>query len=98
MTSTTDLTIRVARPADGWALDRLASAARPAGDVLLAETDGRPVAALSLADGGSVADPFLPTVQTLAVLRVRAAQLRAAQAGGGARARRLWPRLASGKA
>src|SRR4051812_14659487 len=82
------LTIRPARPvADDWALARLAAldSARPlTGDVLLAEADGRPVAAVSVADGRAVADPFQPSADTVAVLRIRAGQL-----GAGTAARRM---------
>jgi hypothetical protein len=85
-----DLTIRPARELDAWALDRLAQldSQRPlAGDVLLAEADGRPVAAVSLADGRATADPFRHTAATVALLRTRAAQVgeRAAPAAAGRR-------------
>jgi len=56
------------------------------GTVLVAESEGRPVAALSVDDGRSAADPFLPTADALAVLRMRATQL---QPGTGAVRRRL---------
>ncbi len=68
----TNLTIRPARPQDSADLARLAaldSATPLRGDVLLAETRGRPVAALSLVDGRAVADPFTPTAPALAALR-----------------------------
>ncbi|HWF25873.1 MAG TPA: hypothetical protein VG275_10520 [Solirubrobacteraceae bacterium] len=45
------------------------------GQVLLALIDGRAVAALSLDDGRVVANPFVPTVKVVAVLRMRAEQL-----------------------
>jgi hypothetical protein len=76
MTTSTPLTIRFARPDDGAALGVLAqldSASVPAGPVLLAETGGRVLAALSLSDGASVADPFEPTAQVLELLRFRIA-------------------------
>jgi hypothetical protein len=71
-TTTSSITIRQARSADAWALDRLAAldSARPlAGDVLLAEADGRPVAAVAVTDGAAIADPFTPSADAVAVLR-----------------------------
>jgi hypothetical protein len=67
--------IRAARGSDGDALERLArlDSQRPLqGDVLLAEQDGALVAAL--AGDRAVADPFRPTADVLALLRVRAGQ------------------------
>ena len=75
MTSTDTLTLRRASAADAAALADLAgldSTRVPGGDVLLAETAGRPVAALSLVDGHVAADPFVPTRDVVALLRVRA--------------------------
>ena len=51
--------------------------------VLLALSDGRAVAALSLRDQRVVADPFVPTRDAVALLRLRAEQL----SGGGPRRR-----------
>ena len=65
--------IRAARGSDGDALERLArldSQRPPAGDVLVAEQDGALVAAL--AGDRVVADPFRPTADLIALLRVRA--------------------------
>ena len=79
MTSTT-LTIRPATTADTSGLVDLArlDSARPlAGDVLVAEAAGRPVAAVALPTGRAVADPFVPSEEALTVLRLRARQLRA---------------------
>jgi hypothetical protein len=45
------------------------------GQVLLALIDGEEVAALSLRDGRVIANPFLPTAETVALLRLRAEQL-----------------------
>lgn len=84
------ITIRVAYPADGPALLKLAqldSSALPVEPLLVAEAAGRPRAALSLADGRSIADPFFPTDILLALLHVHAAQL-GARRWGGARRRR----------
>jgi hypothetical protein len=41
--------------------------------LLVAEVDGELSAALSLADGSSIADPFRPTAQLVALLRAHAA-------------------------
>src|SRR3954447_19794223 len=68
----TNFTFRTARPQDAHNLVRLAaldSAAPLTGDVLLAEARGRPVAALSLADGRAVADPFERSAPAVAALR-----------------------------
>ena len=70
------VTIRPAYPDDATTLARLAAldSARPlSGAVLLAERDGRPVAALAVAGGRTVADPFVPTADLVALLRVHAA-------------------------
>lgn len=64
--------IRAARGSDGSALENLArlDSQRPlAGDVLLAEQDGRLVAAL--AGDRVIADPFSPTADVVALLHVR---------------------------
>jgi hypothetical protein len=64
--------IRAARGSDGSALENLArlDSQRPlAGAVLLAEQDGRVVAAL--AGDRVIADPFSPTADVVALLRVR---------------------------
>ena len=78
--TTPSITIRPAGPVDAPAVARLAaldSAKAPTGDLLLAEADGRPVAALSVTTGAAVADPFLSSAEAVAVLRMRAGQLRA---------------------
>jgi hypothetical protein len=69
------LVIRIACVHDAPALARLAaldSAPVPLGDVLLAEVDGRLLAALG-ADGRAVADPFEATAGLVELLRLRAA-------------------------
>jgi hypothetical protein len=74
------LTVRVASRDDLRALWRLAeldSALVPPPPVLIAEAADGPVAALSLADGSVIADPFTPTVHLVELLRLRARQLRA---------------------
>ena len=74
----TTLTVRTATSADQAALAVLAeldSAAAPTGEVLVAESGGDLLAAMSLADGHVVADPFRRTAEAVEVLRMRAAQL-----------------------
>jgi hypothetical protein len=73
------LVIRPAYPDDHAALERLArlDSQRPfigrGGPALVAERDGRILAALSVADGRAIADPFAPTADLVALLRLRAA-------------------------
>ncbi len=70
--------IRLAVTADEDALRRLAGldSARPlAGQKLLAEHGGSLVAAVSIDDGSTIADPFRTTADTVELLRLRAAQL-----------------------
>ena len=72
------ITIRQACAGDTSALTRLAaldSAPPLAGDVILAEVDGEARAAVGLMDGRTVADPFHPTLDLVALLQLRAAQL-----------------------
>ncbi|HZH23684.1 MAG TPA: hypothetical protein VEY49_02175 [Solirubrobacteraceae bacterium] len=69
--------IRSAHSPDGDLLDGLArlDSQRPlAGDVLVAEQDGELVAAL--AGDRVIADPFRPTADVVALLRVRAGRAR----------------------
>jgi hypothetical protein len=91
--ATTDehITIRPARPADAVAVRRLSqldSAAVPAEPVLLAESGGRVRAAVSVVDGGTVADPFFPTIHLVTLLRVHAARLAHPDPDGGRHPRR----------
>jgi hypothetical protein len=77
---TAGLVIRHAVPADATALRRLASLddARPLrGDQLVALVDGEIRAALALAGGRIVADPFVRTAELVDLLRMRATQLEA---------------------
>lgn len=70
--------IRPAVAADAEVLRRLAAldSARPlVGGALLAEQRGSVVSAVSLSDGRAISDPFVATADTVALLRVRAAQL-----------------------
>src|SRR3954447_24050723 len=72
--------IRAARGSDGDQLERLAaldSAEVPAGSLLVAEADRRLVAAVASSTGESIADPFLPTADVVALLELRAAGARA---------------------
>src|SRR4051794_11974740 len=88
------LVIRTATASDAGALLRLAaldSQSLPAGPHLLAELDGRAVAALSRADGSVVADPFSRTDSVVAMLRRRAEQLAGVRERPGFR--RVQPRL-----
>ena len=57
-------------------LAQLDSALPLAGHVLVAEVGGRTVAALEVATGRSIADPFTPTIDLVALLEVRSARLR----------------------
>jgi hypothetical protein len=69
--------IRAARGSDGAALENLArlDSQRPvAGDVLVAEQDGRLVAAV--AGERVIADPFRPTADVIALLQLRAGRTR----------------------
>jgi len=73
--------IRAARGSDGPALRRLAaldSAEVPAGELLIAEADDAVVAAMSVATGQRVADPFRRTAEVVDLLAFRAKRLRAA--------------------
>ena len=74
------LVIRLAVAADAASLRRLAhmDSARPlSGQALLAEQAGSVIAALSLDDGAVIADPFLPSADAVALLRLRATQFAA---------------------
>jgi hypothetical protein len=80
ITTAPSVLIRAARGSDGPALERLAaldSATVPAGELLVAEADGALIAARSLATGRSIADPFVPSADVLALLKLRAGALAA---------------------
>ena len=75
ITAANSVLIRAARGSDGAALERLAaldSAEIPAGSLLVAESDGRVVAAIASSSGEAIADPFLPTADVIALLELRA--------------------------
>jgi hypothetical protein len=79
-----DLTIRLARQEDSDSLVRLAerdSAKVPGGELLVAVVDGRMRAAVSVADGHAIADPFHPTYELVALLGERVSQLRSGGKG-----------------
>jgi hypothetical protein len=74
MSPSTALTIRHANGADAAALARLAgldSSHVPNGELLIAELDGRLVAALSVDTGAAIADPFEHTAAIVASLRAQ---------------------------
>jgi len=73
------LIIREAQPTDVAALERLAaldSGRVPSGRLLVAEADGKIQAAVPLAGGPAIADPFQSTAASVSLLGLRAAQLR----------------------
>jgi len=79
-----DVTIRIAGEHDRAAIARIAeldSARPPVGPLLVAVLDEELAAAISLADGAVVADPFRPTAAVVELLVARERQLR----GGGVR-------------
>ena len=79
MSTTTDtVTIRHAGPQDAVALKLLAmlDSTKPlGGPVLVAESGGLVLAAISLQDGRVAADPFFPTADLVELLRARAERL-----------------------
>ena len=86
------ITIRISTEADSARIHELAELdghAAPKGEAVLAEVNGRLVAAVGVADGVAVADPFVLTSDTLEVLRVRAEQERERTLGRGSLLGRL---------
>lgn len=84
-TTSPHISIRSATAADTRAIWRLAALdcrRAPAGDVLLAESDGRLVAAVAVAGGPAVADPFQFTAEAVAMLELRREQLHTAAMSG----------------
>jgi hypothetical protein len=93
-----NITIRRATDSDYAQLFRLAAldSARPlAGDVLVGEVAGEPWAAIELADGGVIADPFRPTTEVVELLRLRFTLMRSERRVGGRRLGRLRLRSAT---
>jgi hypothetical protein len=81
-----DVVIRRAVPADGPALAALSAldaAPLPLGPALVAEVAGSPVAALPLSGGRAFADPFRRTHELVALLELRADQLRRSASSAG---------------
>jgi hypothetical protein len=75
----TNITVRRAVSGDRSELARLAeldSATAPRGPALVAVADSRMLAALPLGSGRPIADPFERTAEVVALLELRAAQLR----------------------
>ncbi len=80
------VTIRFSTDADRSRVLELAELdghAAPQGEALLAEVDGRLWAAVGVADGVAVADPFVPAGEVLDLLRLRAEQERERTLGRG---------------
>jgi hypothetical protein len=73
------ITIRATAPEDEDALRRLAqrdTRAVPDGELLIALVNGEPRAAVSLASGEAIADPFHHTAELVRMLMVRRSHLR----------------------
>lgn len=93
------LAIRVATDADAVDLHRLASLEQrraPQGAVLLGVVDGETRAAIGVDDGRIIADPFHPTADVVALLRLRAERLQRTPTRAAAHAERvrsLLPRI-----
>ena len=88
--------LRFGTPTDKSSVARLAaldSSKAPAQPVLLAEVDGRLVAALSLSNDAVVADPFHHTADLIELLRARARQLDGNRPSGRAFRLRPWSRV-----
>jgi hypothetical protein len=82
----TEITVRRAVGTDRGELERLAaldSGTPPRGPALVAEADARLLAALPLGSGRPIADPFEPTASIVALLELRAEQLRRNERRGG---------------
>ena len=85
--SSTEITIGTASAADLREIRRVAgrdTEAMPPGPLLVAKVAGDARAAISLADGSIVADPFHRTAELVEMLRIRAGA--AASTAGGAHA------------
>jgi hypothetical protein len=74
-----ELELRLCKAADDPALERLSALAEqpiPFGRLVVALCDGDLVAAVPLAGGNALRDPFVKTAHLLPLLQMRAAQLR----------------------
>jgi hypothetical protein len=90
------VTLRLDRVGDAGRLGQLAALNERTlglGPFVVAEVEGRVVAAMPAAGGEAIADPFVPTVHLLRLLELRAAQVRCVQLGPRRRLR-LLPRRA----
>ena len=102
-TTSSPITLRCADARDRPALARLAaldSASPPAPPVLVADLEGQLLAAISLADGAVLANPFRPTAALVELLQARERQLRTGSFSGRVRprVRRLDPPPRGGSA
>jgi hypothetical protein len=91
------IAIRCASEADRAILQRLAtldSVDATPGEMLIAEVDGEPVAAIHVASGATIADPFRETTAVAELLRLRAKRLRDPAAATRAPRLRAWLRAA----
>jgi hypothetical protein len=73
-----NMTVRLARDADGADLARLAaldSASPIETEALVVDADSKLIAAASLESGSPIADPFEATADAVALLELRRAQL-----------------------
>ena len=85
-----EIELRLCRIGDDIALEELAVLAErplPVGRFVVAVVDGRPVAALPIAGGHALTDPFVRTAHLRPLLELRAAQLHEPE-----QRRRLFPR------
>jgi hypothetical protein len=93
-----ELTLRICSEADYPALQRLAerdSAVVPGGTLIVAESSGRLLAAISLETRAVIADPFQRTSDAVDLLHRRAMQLRRAHGPAGPKPVPRLPRRAS---
>ena len=75
MHATESIAIRRATNADRVTVERLAaldSAETPSGEILIAEVGDEPQAAIQVATGATIADPFRRTADLVELLRLRA--------------------------
>jgi hypothetical protein len=74
-----DIELRLCKSDDDFALDQLGELSErpvPSGRLVVALVDGRLVAAVPLAGGPALRDPFVRTAHLLPLLELRAKQLR----------------------
>lgn len=94
ITDLADVALRLCRVSDDGAISRLAALEErpePQGRFVVAEVNGEIVAALPLAGGAPLRDPFTRTAHLIRLLEVRAAQLMHDER----EPRHLWPRRLS---